>query len=664
MQEISERTGESMASLYDRISKGTMTIDEITQSMVHATSEGGKFYQSMEKQSQTLNGQLATLKDNADTLLGSLTEGVSEGLRDQILPFANNLVAELQAAFDTGGYQGLVDTATNMIPDLLGMMTGKLQDGISGLVRWLPQGAQKLMQALPSALRAGTAIVPQITQALFEIAGSVVGDLVTMLPELAPLLLEGITNTIKSATTGIFASIASMYTSIEQAAHQGQTKIAGVWIDDTAVAEYKFDLTTDTSPAETAISSAYDSIREALKTDLLTEAQKEEIKSMIGDDYDAIYAKLISFGLTETQAGTLASQITTASDTIKAEIDKLNIGVDSATVLKWLAQANGSRIRLKSALKREGLSESDQNEIIGVFDDMTNDITGSLPNVIAEIYDTLTNGNAEDDDEKTLKQKLAEAYDADIAEVDTWLNEKITELDETSSTYETDVAALTEEAGNYKAEIALLHAQMVSLVTSMVGQPTAVVEARMGEFAAIEERLAEINAYIDETSAKAHSADEAAYQVVRSGVNADTATISQAISFKVSEFKLDVQSAEDAYNAAIEELNMQLANKEIGETQYNARKQTEENKLEDAKQAAREEYERALKEIFSGIAESEGLMPAITEAVNIFYYRTRKKRLDFLLPVSVVNSKLCKYFLKTFCHCHSMQNSGKYAHLI
>ena len=50
LQEISERTGESMSDLYDRISDGKMSVDEITESMKYATSEGGKFYQSMEKQ--------------------------------------------------------------------------------------------------------------------------------------------------------------------------------------------------------------------------------------------------------------------------------------------------------------------------------------------------------------------------------------------------------------------------------------------------------------------------------------------------------------------------------------------------------------------------------------------------------------------------------------
>ena len=614
LQEISERTGESMASLYDRISKGTMTVDEITESMRRATSEGGRFYQSMEKQSQTLNGQLSTLKDNADQLLGSLTEGIPEGLRDQMLPFANNLVAELQKAFETGGYQGLVDTATDMIPDLLGMMTGGLQEGIAGLTRWLPQGASKLMQALPTSFRAGNAVIPQITNALFEVASVVISDLVAMLPELVPTLLEGLSDTFVSVLKGMDSLVEGLVNGVEQAFHKGQTKIAGIWVDDTAIAKYTFDLTTDTEPAVSAVEEAYRDIREALTTDLLTEDQKQEVLSMIGESYDDIKAKLMSFGLSETEAEKIASQITTAGDTIKAKIDSLNLGVDSSTVLKWIAQAEGSSIRLKSALKRTGLTPEQQQEVVDVFTEMNDNINGQLPDVVSDIYNTLTNGILADDDAKSLKDKLDEAFSADIAEVESWLQGKLGELDTESETYSADVAALSEEAALYKAEISTLHDQMVALVDSLAGQPTHIVEARMAEFAEIEARLAEINSYIDDTTAKARSAEEAAYQVVRSGAQADEATISQAISFKVKEFRLDEQSAEDAYNAAIQELNMQLANGEIGQTQYDARVKTETSKLEDAKKAAREAFENAMREIFTGIAESEGIDAAFEEA--------------------------------------------------
>lgn len=93
LQEISQTTGESMESLYDRISKGTISVDEITASMQRSTSEGGKYFQSMEKQSQTLNGQLSTLGDNVKTKLGEAFSSVNDLLKNDLVPTLNNFLS-------------------------------------------------------------------------------------------------------------------------------------------------------------------------------------------------------------------------------------------------------------------------------------------------------------------------------------------------------------------------------------------------------------------------------------------------------------------------------------------------------------------------------------------------------------------------------------------
>lgn len=76
LKEISETTGESMLSLYDRISKGNISVDEITASMQRSTSEGGKYFKSMDEQSETTTGKLSTLKDEFLNATGSLTESL------------------------------------------------------------------------------------------------------------------------------------------------------------------------------------------------------------------------------------------------------------------------------------------------------------------------------------------------------------------------------------------------------------------------------------------------------------------------------------------------------------------------------------------------------------------------------------------------------------
>ena len=86
LQEISQTTGESMESLYDRISKGTISVDEITASMQRSTSEGGKYFQSMEKQSETLDGKISTLKDTWNNFLGDAVKPLSDFLEDTLIP--------------------------------------------------------------------------------------------------------------------------------------------------------------------------------------------------------------------------------------------------------------------------------------------------------------------------------------------------------------------------------------------------------------------------------------------------------------------------------------------------------------------------------------------------------------------------------------------------
>lgn len=63
LQELAKMTGKSYAELQDKMSKGQITFENVTQAIRHATSAGGKFFGMMEKQSQTAAGKFATVKD-------------------------------------------------------------------------------------------------------------------------------------------------------------------------------------------------------------------------------------------------------------------------------------------------------------------------------------------------------------------------------------------------------------------------------------------------------------------------------------------------------------------------------------------------------------------------------------------------------------------------
>lgn len=605
--EISQRTGESMASLYDRISKGTMSIDEIAESMRYATSEGGQFFESMAKQSQTLSGQLTTLKDNANRLLGDLTSGLSDELRDEILPLANEMIGDLETAYAEGGVQGLIDRATEMTPALLDMMSGEIQTAIQGLAKWLPKGAKALMQSVPGAIKANSEAIPQITAALFEVSGVVVEELMAMLPELVPVMLKGIGSMAESLLGGVFSMIDGVFDGIDRAIHHGKTKVAQLWVDDDEIAKFdiKIDTNIDTRTADAKITTAYKSIKEKLEKTPLTESERNTIIGMIGDDYQAIYEQLIDFGLTPEDAQTLAASVDSASRTVLEELEKINIGVDGQTLLKWMVQANDSRIALREILKSEGLSDADIAEVVSVFDTMHGRIEASTPNIAEEIYTELTDGLTDNPEE--LKARVKAYIGAQDKAIDEAYNESVAKLDPSDGDYAEKLAQLNETYAQAKADLGTIGSDLDALVDTLANASTATVQSKYQLLADVETQVNGLSERIDELRGKADDVGLNAYNVVRSGANADEATISQAISYKVSQFRLDTQSAEDAYAEMISQLNEDLSKGRLSKKGYNKGAAEAKKILDEQTAAARQIYENALEQIFSGIAESEGL---------------------------------------------------------
>lgn len=185
LQEISQSTGESMESLYDRISKGTISVDEITASMERSTSAGGKYFQSMEKQSQTVSGQLSTLSDNVQQLLGSLTSGLSEVLGEDILPAINDMLGRLNDAFASGGFQGFLDELGNAVPmiqgvtDTVSSLVGVLQGMSTEELENLGKIALTIGAAIPalSLFSGGISGVATATQAFNGISDGIISGL-------------------------------------------------------------------------------------------------------------------------------------------------------------------------------------------------------------------------------------------------------------------------------------------------------------------------------------------------------------------------------------------------------------------------------------------------------------------------------------------------------
>ena len=224
LREISETTGESMSSLYDRISKGTLSIDEITASMQRSTAEGGKYFQSMEKQSQTVNGQISTLQDNFKNLAGTLANGFSNSLATEILPGINNTLQELNTAFEEGGIEGFADKLGEELANAVTVVADKAPEFINVGVKVIDSLIDGLVDNMPAIINGLATVAVELVNGIIEMAptiaqGVIMGiqTLLTSLTPQIPIIVQNLLNGIVQIATSVAQAFPTLFPMIIEA---------------------------------------------------------------------------------------------------------------------------------------------------------------------------------------------------------------------------------------------------------------------------------------------------------------------------------------------------------------------------------------------------------------------------------------------------------------
>ena len=217
LNEISKKTGESMAEVKARMEKGAISAEEVTEAFKSATAEGGLFYGSMEKQSQTFNGQLSTLKDNAMSFLGELTAGLTDIAKNEALPFLSEEIGKLQKAFTEGGFDGLSESFGEVIGDLseklveaVPEIAGFVSDLVIGITEGLAENSDLIASSAGELIRILGESFIQFVPLLFEISASLVTSLVQGISDNAVMLANGAAAIMISLANSITALLPTL----------------------------------------------------------------------------------------------------------------------------------------------------------------------------------------------------------------------------------------------------------------------------------------------------------------------------------------------------------------------------------------------------------------------------------------------------------------------
>lgn len=145
---LADYTGKSTAEVQNM----TISYDLLTQALQAASEEGGRYYGSMDTQSQTMNGRVSTLQDNVKQLAGLMTGDLSSGF-GVVISNLNDLVVKAQEAYKTDGWIGLAGAITGLSGPISSVKSW-FEGFASSASTWLDKLSYKLNRFLGKAATA------------------------------------------------------------------------------------------------------------------------------------------------------------------------------------------------------------------------------------------------------------------------------------------------------------------------------------------------------------------------------------------------------------------------------------------------------------------------------------------------------------------------------
>lgn len=134
-QVLADYTGKSVQEVQNM----TISYDLLSQALIAASEKGGRYYNAMDTQSQTMNGRISTLKDNVSQLAGLMTGDLSSGI-GVVIGHLNDMVVAAQEAYKEDGWKGL------------GNAILELDNPISAIIKKFGQLGSAAVSALDKAI--------------------------------------------------------------------------------------------------------------------------------------------------------------------------------------------------------------------------------------------------------------------------------------------------------------------------------------------------------------------------------------------------------------------------------------------------------------------------------------------------------------------------------
>ncbi|MBE2931309.1 tape measure protein [Anoxybacillus flavithermus] len=288
-QILSETMGKPIPELMKMSEQGKLMADQVIPALVEGM--GDRFGGAMEKQSQTFDGLMSTLKDNLKSFSAMITSDLFEKIKT-FLPRIIDFVNRISDVFKNAGWKGVIQEILppqvfSFIQQSLGILKQIISDFVKfgkdiwkkygdeitiiAKVTWeaISQTIKGLLEILRGSIKTILSLISgdwkgawegikSIAKGVWDIIGSIISNAIRSIQNSMSSSLESIKTISSNIWNGIKTSISSTWDAIKSlvanAANTIRTNISNVFssIHSTTQSVWNYIKTAITSPIESA----------------------------------------------------------------------------------------------------------------------------------------------------------------------------------------------------------------------------------------------------------------------------------------------------------------------------------------------------------------------------------------------------------------------------
>lgn len=227
----------------DEVQGLTISYDLLVEALKAASAEGGRYAGAMEAYSQTLQGRMDTLADNATQLAGALTEGLFEAQKG-LVAAASGWVETLTDTLETEGPAAMMAAGVQIVFELAQGIAEAAPQVASAAVQTVADFAANVLQNLPAIANTGGQIIGSLIAGLLglmvnlesavgQIVAAIIdfflsGDFIDVGVQIISGVIQGFVDALPNLVSTVINAVGNLVESAKQVARDGWNAVQSI----------------------------------------------------------------------------------------------------------------------------------------------------------------------------------------------------------------------------------------------------------------------------------------------------------------------------------------------------------------------------------------------------------------------------------------------------